>query len=164
MLFLRVNEEEVGSTIKIDPGKPIRLKLHAEAASAGTLDRLEVVAKGRVVKAVSLADSEGRLVADLEMTPSESGWLAARCFERPDATIRFAHTSPIYIQFGDRPSIVAEDARYFIAWIDREVEFYQKESRFRKPQDRAAMLSLFEEARQVYLDIARKEPKDGVMR
>ena len=98
MLFLRVNENEPGSTIRIEPGRPGSLRIEAEAASAGPQDRLEIVFKGRVVKTVLEPDATGRLMAAFTLNTDESGWLAARCFERPSSTIHFAHTSPVYVQ------------------------------------------------------------------
>ena len=48
---------------------------------------------------VNVCDAGGRLVTDFENEIRETGWVVARCFERPGATIRFAHTSPVYVQF-----------------------------------------------------------------
>jgi len=164
MLFLRLNGQEIGSTLRIPPGKARPLNVHAEAASNGSLERLEIIFRGRVLKTIHATNSKGRMVADFEMSPQESGWLAARCFERPAATIRFAHTSPIYIEVGNKSPVVAADVEYLIEWIDREVEFYQKETRFRKPEDRNALLSFFGAARRVYADLAAKNRNGSPVR
>jgi hypothetical protein len=155
-VFLRVNGEEPGNTIRIQPGKQGPLRVQADVMSAGLLDRLEIIFKGRVVKTIAEPDSKGRLVADFALNTDESGWLAARSFERPAATIRFAHTSPVFIQVGDKSPVVADDAQYFIRWIDREMDFYRKETRFKTPEHQAAMLSFFEEARRVYAGLIQK--------
>jgi acetyl esterase/lipase len=155
MLFLKVNGEEVGGSVKLSA--PSRLKIHAEASSAGSLDRMEILFKGRVVQTLTTLDAQGRLVADLESAVSESGWVAARCFERVGQTIRFAHTSPVYVEIKNSSPIVPQDAQYFIQWIDREMEFYRKEPRFSRPEDRAAMLQFFERARDVYSRLSAQE-------
>jgi hypothetical protein len=155
MLLLQVNGVGVGGTVKIEGGKG--LKARAEASSVGPLDRLDLIFKGRVVRTVTAPDPSGRLVAEFETSADERGWFAARCFERPTSTIRFAHTSPVYVDTGKGAATVAEDARYFVAWIDREMEFYRRETRFKRPEDRAAMLLFFESARRVYADLARGE-------
>jgi len=156
MLFLRVNEEEPGGILHLGNSQPERLKIRAEASSAGDLDRLEVLFKGRVIKTVNTLDASGRLVADLESEITETGWVVARCFERPGKTIRFAHTSPVYVQFPNDNGIVSEDARFLVDWIDRELKFYKNETRFRTPQDQAEMLRFFEKARSVYVKLAEQ--------
>ena len=155
MLLLQVNGVGVGGTVKIEGGKG--LKARAEASNVGPLDRLDLIFKGRVVRTVTAPDPSGRLVAEFETSADERGWFAARCFERPTSTIRFAHTSPVYVDTGKGAATVAEDARYFVAWIDREMEFYRRGTRFKRPEDHAAMLLFFESARRVYADLARGE-------
>ncbi|HVN82685.1 MAG TPA: alpha/beta fold hydrolase [Terriglobia bacterium] len=148
MLFLKVNGEEVGGFVKLSA--PSRLRIHAEASSEGKLDRMEILSEGRVIQTITTLDPQGRLVADFESAVSRSGWVAARCFEPVGQTIRFAHTSPIYVEMKNSSPIVPQDAQYFIHWIDREMEFYRNEPRFSHPEDRAAMLQFFESARDVY--------------
>jgi hypothetical protein len=84
-----------------------------------------------------------------------SRWVAARTFEKPAASIHFAHTSPVYVQVGDGHGIVLEDAKFFIDWIDREVNFYEGYSGFRSEQDRQAMLEIYRKARAVYVRLAK---------
>jgi len=130
-----------------------KVKIRAEARSLGPLDRVEVVWKGKVVKSVSHGDDPA--VADCELDANETGWVAARAFEKPAASIRFAHTSPVYVQVGDGRGIVPEDAKFFIDWIDREVNFYEGYSGFRSEQDRQAMLEIYRKARAVYVRLAK---------
>lgn len=160
MLFLTVNGREPGETIRL-PGqvalghsKARRLKVHVEASSAGPLDRVEVVWKGKIVKSVSPGNDPTRAVADCELAVNETGWVAGRAFETPAASIRFAHTSPVYVQVGNGRGIVPEDAKFFIDWIDREMKFYQGYSGFRSEQDRRAMLEMYRKARAVYEGLA----------
>jgi hypothetical protein len=155
MLFLKVNEEGLGSVVHLSSPQSSPLKIHAEASSAGDLDRLEVLFKGHVIKTVKSPEARGKLVADFESEIRETGWVVARCFERAGKTIRFAHTSPVYIQFEDDNGIVPSDAQFFVDWIDRELAFYKKETRFRSPREQAEMLHFFDQARAVYAKLAR---------
>jgi hypothetical protein len=150
MLFLEVNGQEPGAELHLPSRQPARIRLRAEALSSGSLQRLEILFKGRIIMTVPNPDGSGRLAADFESNVSETGWIVARCFEQPGKTIRFAHTSPVYIQFGQQSAIVREDAQFFIDWIDREIEFYRQERGFKQPEHRAEMLSFFEKARGVY--------------
>ena len=79
----------------------------------------------------------------------ETGWFVARAFEKPDRTIRFAHTSPVYVEIPGDTGVVREYAQ-FIDWIDREIGFFRNLPGFREPQHRDAMLTLFAAARRVY--------------
>ena len=138
------------------PGrKPEKLRIRAEAVTAGSLDRLEIIYKGRVIKTVASHRSSERLVADFEESFNETGWLASRCFERPGKTIRFAHTSPVYLQFGEGASAFSEDVRFFLDWMDRELAYYEKQPGFKAPQHQEEMLSFFRRAKAVYSKLIR---------
>jgi hypothetical protein len=166
MLFLTVDGHEPGETIHM-PRKPGggagksagRLSIHLEASSGGELARVEVVCKGKVIRTVTPADDPTHLRADFDIEATETGWLAARAFEKPNGAVRFAHTSPVYVQVGQEPGSVAEDARFFLTWIDRESRFYENLSGFRSDADRQAMLSLFRKARRVYERLAMPQGK-----
>jgi hypothetical protein len=158
MLFLTVNGQEPGGTITIPAGAgkaAKHLKIHAEASTAGELDRLEIVWNGQVVKSVAATGRAASSTADLELDAKESGWFAARTFEKSVPGVRFAHTSPVYVQAGTSRGVVAEDAQFFLDWIDREMKFYQSHPGFKAEPDRQAMLSLFRQARGVYARLAK---------
>jgi hypothetical protein len=53
------------------------------------------------------------------------------------------------------PASAADDARFFLDWIDREVRLYQASTGFRSEADRAAMLDFFAKGRAVYERLAR---------
>jgi hypothetical protein len=154
VLFLEANGKAPGHSLQFSGVHAAKIRVRAESSSPRAQDRLEILFKGRVIKTIGGAEPGGRLTADFEFAAEETGWIAARSFERAGETIRFAHTSPIYVGIAGRPGVVPEDARFFLKWIDREMEYYRKESRFRSEQDRLAMLSLFERARAVYEKMA----------
>jgi hypothetical protein len=159
MLFLTVDGHEPGESIEVraGAGKPAQpLKVRAEAISAGELDRLEIIWKGKIIKTVSATGSSFSLNAEVEVDPKETGWVAARAFERPLEKSRFAHTSPVYVRVGRDPGTVSEDAKYFLAWLDREIGFYENLAGFRSEADRRAMLEFFRQARAVYDRLAKR--------
>jgi len=147
MLFLSVDGKEPGESLRFESGRRRRVRVRAEASSATPLDRLEILSKGKVI---STASGAGKLSLDFEVETGGTGWIAARAFEKPDRTIRFAHTSPVYIEVPGDKGIVADDAKFFLEWIDRETAFYRGLPGFRDPAHRAAMLDLFDRARKVY--------------
>lgn len=152
MLFLRVNGQEPGAVLDLPAKRGGSVKVSAEAVSRSPMDRLEIVANGKVVNTVR---GTGRLVAKLDLPVEGTGWIAARAFEKLDHTIRFAHTSPVYLRMEGDAGIVKEDARFFLRWIDREIEFYGKAPGFREAAHRERMLALFRAAREVYQRLAQ---------
>src|SRR3989442_15031013 len=96
MLFLKVNGHEPGESITVTPPvagqKGVRLEVEAEASSAGELDRLEIVWKGKVVKTATADGHAPVLKASFALDAENSGWVAARAFEKPSGPVRFAHT------------------------------------------------------------------------
>ncbi len=158
MLFLSVNGHQPGDTIVMQHGKalaaPSGVKVRAEARSSGELDRLEIVWKGRVVKSVQPTGQAADLTAELDFDPGETGWIAARAFEKPREAAHFAHTSPVYVQVGQDRGLVANDAKFFVGWMDREIKFYENLAGFSSDSDRQATLALFKKARAVYVRLA----------
>lgn len=157
LLFLTVQGREPGDTVVLprSGANGARLKVHAEAHSAGYLDRLEIVWKGQIIKAVRGAAQTNSLAVDFETRANGGGWIAARAFERPAETVRFAHTSPVYVEALGDCGLVPEDAKFFLGWIDREARYYENLPAFRSQVDRETMLALFRQGRRVYERVAR---------
>ena len=147
MLFVTADGQEPGSELRIDPAHPVRI--HVEALTQRPLARLEIVSSGRVIRTVSAPDSAGRWVVEMEQAFSQNGWIVARAFEPVGKTIRFAHTSPIYVDVG-KPAPAGDDAKFFIDLIDRQIAFYIGNKDFRSRSHQDEMLALFRQAREVY--------------
>ena len=68
--------------------------------------------------------------------------------------MRFAHTSPVYVQVGRDDGVVAEDAKYLLGLIEQQIKFCETSSNFRSEADRQAMLAFFQKAAAVYTRLA----------
>ena len=152
MLFLTVDGQEPGAVLRFPPRTSTRIRIRAEAVSRNPLDRLEIIFKGKTVRTIR---GSGKLAVDFTMNVGETGWFAARAFEKLDRTIRFAHTSPVYVELAGDAGIVRDDAQFFLDWIDRETAFYRNASGFRDEAHREAMLAMFAAARRSYEQLAR---------
>lgn len=150
MVFFTVDGQEPGAILRFPKGSHQRVRILTEVSSSTSIDRLEILFKGRIL---STSRGPGAIRAEFETTITESGWLAARVFEKYDRTIRFAHTSPVYIEFDGDPGIMREDVQFLLDWLGREMRFYRDLDGFRDPAHRRAMLELFESARKVYADL-----------
>ena len=123
LLSFTVNGLDPGGDIRL-PAGGARLRVHASMTSIVPVDHLEVVSGGVVVATVPLAGDRTHASADLELPASESGWYTLRAWsDHATAPVLdiypFATTSAVYVTVGGAPIRSAEDARYFVAWIDR---------------------------------------------
>jgi hypothetical protein len=151
MLFLTVDGKQPGDVLRLAEKGRRSIRVHAQVSSQTPMDRLEVIFNGKTIRSI---EGSGKLEADFTVDVGHSGWFAARAFEKPDRTVRFAHTSPVYVEVPGQADVVADDAKFFVDWIDREIAFYRESSAFREPAHREAMLALFTAARQVYTSLA----------
>lgn len=150
MLRFSADDAEIGSSLTLPGPGSVTVRIRVE--SPVPLDRVEVVANGKVVKEIAL---EGDLLTaeyDGEVEVTEAGWIALRTHgpAHPDI-IRDpnAHTNPIWITMEDHPnSAASRDAAYFLKWIDRlEADL--------KTRDRIPTERLWDQVR-VQLEGARK--------
>lgn len=141
LLEFTVGDASVGDAVEAtgDAVVPVRIRADHDRP----VERVELVADGAVIAAAS-----GPLL-ETEVQLSGVRWLAARAFgsQAPGQTL--AHTSPIYVRGATIP--VAEDAAYFVTWIDELVaSVHEHPDRHPTDEARAAALALFAEARAVF--------------
>ncbi len=74
---------------------PLNVTLAVQARSQNPLDRIEIIYNGAVIRSFP-AGANAVFVTAVNLTITEPGWLAVRCFEAAGETIRLAHTSPFY--------------------------------------------------------------------
>lgn len=123
LLTFTVNGREPGGDVRLPAGRH-RLRIRAEMTSIVPVDRLEVVSGGIVVATIPLGGDRTRATAELDVAATGSGWYTLRAWS-DHATpplldiYPFATTSPVYLTVGDEPVRSPDDARYFLAWIDR---------------------------------------------
>ena len=85
----------------------------------------------------------------LTLDPGNHSWIAARCFLKSEGTVRFAHTSPIYLP---TQWDALADAQYFIDWIDDLiVQTNSDTKRFTDNSAKQENLALYREARNFYV-------------
>jgi len=158
MLFLSVDGHEPGDSIEVPQtaGRSRRVRVRAEAVSDGNLARLQIVWKGQVIKTVDATGDGQNLKADFEVDAPSSGWFAARAFEKPTQTVRFAHTSPVYVRVGKDDGHVAADAAYLLGMVEQQIKFCET-APYRSEADRQAMLAFFRQAAAVYARLVGKE-------
>ena len=107
MVTFTVNGQEAGSELKWEKGT-LQVTVEAEAESHVPMSSIELVVNGQVV-ATEKAKKDGkrvRLKKGLEVT--DSCWMAVRVRGEahrllPNDDALYAHTSPVYLSFKNRP-------------------------------------------------------------
>jgi Tol biopolymer transport system component len=124
------------------------------------VDHLEVVCNGKVVR--DLKTSGDRQSADVKGTIpiSQTGWCVLRASsDKPEHPVLddyvYATTSPIYVRVAGSVPKPAEDAAYFIAWIDRLAEAAKANRYWNTTAERASVLQMLDQARQVYVSVGK---------
>ena len=84
-----------------------------EAMSRDELDRVEIIANGKVLQSWRPASKSFRSKFKLDL--SGHSWVAARCYAKNDTTVRIGHTAPVKL---NGKWDAREDARYFREWIE----------------------------------------------
>jgi TolB protein len=154
LLGLEVEGKRPGDTVKLKAGKS-RVRVKAAVRSIVPVTDIELVFNGRVIERLP-ADSTGRGVDfDGSVAVPRSGWLLLRA-SNPIAqtlvqdTIPYGTTNPVWINAGAPAPAAAEEARYFVRWIDRIIQETGARTDFNTERERAATLEYLRSARAVF--------------
>lgn len=96
MLLLSVNGSLPGDTVRLSKPGTVHIDVKASSpAEMGSPEDLEVIAEGKVIKTVPLAQGkQSDLSASFDLPVTESKWLVARVKTSSGGV---AHTSPVYV-------------------------------------------------------------------
>jgi hypothetical protein len=154
LLELSVGGRGVGQELRLPAGSravDARVRLRSNVP----IDHLEVVANGQVVADVPLAGDRTRADTSLRLPLQGSGWFLLRA--RSDRAMYpvldlypYATTSPVYVIVAGAPLRSAEDAEYFIRWIDRVAATAEQSKDWNTDAERGAVLDLMRRAREEY--------------
>jgi dipeptidyl aminopeptidase/acylaminoacyl peptidase len=123
VLSFTLDGQEIGDEIALPAGEHT-LQARVSLRSLVPVEKLEIVSNGAVVATIPLGASGTRADATVPLLVAGSGWFTLRAWSakaiEPVLDIYpFATTSPVYVTVDGRPIRNAEDARYFVAWIER---------------------------------------------
>jgi hypothetical protein len=123
LLSFTLNDREAGEEIALPAGAH-RLTARVSLRSIVPVEKLEIVANGAVVETVPLDAGGTRADAAIDLPVTQSGWFTLRAWSSGAAEpvldiYPFATTSPVYVTVDGRPVRNADDARYFLRWIER---------------------------------------------
>jgi hypothetical protein len=149
LLALKVDGREPGDTLRLDRPKTVRIQ--ATGVGRHDFQRLQLVHNGRVIQTATAAKEGPGYAARLvrEVSVDGPGWFAVRI----DATTRnefdrqlYAHTSPVYVDFGGERLFDVEAARRLLLRLEEAEADIRGRGWFSTPQARARLLALYEDA------------------
>jgi hypothetical protein len=131
------------------------LKYSVRLQSIVPVDRLELVCNGRVVKsfAGSKPLSQGTFAGSIGV--ANSGWCLVRASSNAARhpvldNYVYATTSPVYVNVAGKRASSAQDAAYFVAWIDRVIESASTYPDWNNAGEQQGVLARLQEARAMY--------------
>ncbi len=160
LLTFTLGGREVGDAIDL-PAGPHRLELRATLRSIVPVDHFELVRNGEVVASLPL-DAGGTAGRASQVIPVErSGWYLVRAWNSKAThpvldVLPFATTTPITVTVAGEPVRSADDADYFIAWIDRLVQAATAHGGYNTGEEKASVLRLLADARAVFVERAAR--------
>jgi hypothetical protein len=154
----------IGSEIRLPAGSQ-RLSARVSLRSNVPIDHLEIIGNGKVVATIPLSGDKMSATDTVPVRVTESGWFVLRAYSDRAVTpvldlYPFGSTSPIYVQVGDQPVRSAEDAAYFVRWIERIEGTTRASSAWNSPAEQTAALRALTQARAVFQDRAALRRQD----
>jgi TolB protein len=154
LLGFSLGGKRLGEELKLPAGEGT-VKFKAWLRSIVPIDHLEVICNGRVARELKLnIDHESADVEDV-LPISQSGWCLLRAWsdkaEHPVLDIYpYATTSPIYVSVVGSPLRAPDDAKYFVAWIDRLSTAAKENQDWNNAAEKTSVLGMLDAARKIY--------------
>jgi hypothetical protein len=79
-----------------------------------------LVVNGKIVQSFEPGTDKSQIRTSRTISVTPGDWIAARCFEVNRSTVRFAHTSPVYV--GDTPRRDPDALARLRDWLDKYME------------------------------------------
>jgi TolB protein len=149
LVTLTVNGRDPGTEIKL-PFKANELTVRVTLRSPVPVERLELVANGKVVARLRATDTTFKLTVD------KPTWILARAWSaRPRLPVLdlypFGTTSPVYITMGNTPVSCGADAEYFLRWINLLSQRVRADTNWNTAAERESALSLISRAHEEFI-------------
>jgi len=134
------------------------------------MQRLEIVANGKVMAQVEKAEGVNELRLSQQVILSRSAWAATRVWgphhrfvmnepspalagslrEPLGTEVVLAHSSPVYVELAGKKIWSKADARYFEEWIEDLIADVRQRGVFHEEARRQEVIELFREAQRAY--------------
>ncbi len=149
MIDLRVDGTPMGGEIAL-PGNGGTVEVVATAESVWPLTAVELIVNGQRVTRQDAAGDRRTVAVKYDMKVEKSCWVAARCWGEyaTDAGPVMAHSSPVYIDVGNRCAFESTDGEYLLTHMEGGIAWAEKIGVFRDERTRARLIALFRQAQE----------------
>jgi len=160
LLEFSVAGHAIGDEIRLSAGSH-RLTARVGLRSNVAVDHLEIIGNGKVVASIALRGDRTAANDTISIPASTSGWYVLRAYsDRAELPVLdlypFASTSPIYVSVGDKPARSADDAAFFVRWIERIEAGTRASTAWNTPAEQAAVLRTLAVAKAVWQERAQQ--------
>ena len=148
LLTLTVDGKEIGDVLNLEQPKAVRVEI--TATGRHDFQKLELVQNGKVIQTETGKMKDGACTAKLarQVRLDEPAWFAARI----DSTAKneldrqlFAHTSPVYVDFGGKRVFEIEAARLMLRRLEEAKEEIRSRGKFGGDASRDRLLAIYDE-------------------
>jgi len=127
--------------------------------SSTEIERVEIIKDGEIVSTINPELENYSTHIETDISFSESGWIAARCFEKIKDNVRFAHSAPVFVNIQSKPFKPKKyAAQYFLSKTEELIATAQKEE-FETAEDRKAVMDVYNKGKEIYSDLLDKSAK-----
>ena len=153
ILGFELNESGPGSEIQFNE-KKIKVKYKGFMRSVIPMDNLEIISNGKVIKKIALKDDKTTSDFEGSILIDKSSWVLLRAWnDNAHQDIQdfypYATTSPVYIILNQHPVRSAQDATYFLQWINNVYQSASKQV-YLSESEKELTLNNINEARKVF--------------
>jgi len=154
LLDFTLDQAPIGAELRYAQA-PGTVAFRAHLQSLVAVDHLEVVCNGQVVRSLAVEAAGTRADVSGTLPLTGSGWCLLRAHSAGehypilDSTV-YATTSPVYITVAGQAPRSPQDARYFMAWMDRVLEAAGAHPSWNSAAEKARVLEQLRAARAVY--------------
>ncbi len=149
MIDLAVEGTPMGGEIAL-PGNGGTVEVVAAAESVWPLTAVELIVNGKRATRQDASGDRRTVTLSHELKVERSCWVAARCWGEyaTDAGPVMAHSSPVYIDVGNRCAFEPTEGEYLLTHLEGGIAWAEKIGVFRDEKTRARLIALFQQARE----------------
>jgi Tol biopolymer transport system component len=159
LLGFTLGDKVIGEELNLPAGEN-KIGFTAWLRSFVPVDHLELICNGNVMRDLKLNGNDQSVDENDTISISQTGWCVLRASsDKPEHPVLddyvYATTSPIYVRVAGSVPKPTADAAFFISWIDRLVETTKANKSWNTPAERASVLQMLDQARQVYVSLQK---------
>src|SRR4029077_19941556 len=162
LLDFSLGNVEVGGELNLEEAQE-NVPFRAQLQSIAPVDRVEVVCNGAVVKSLTGEDGSGdgptdKVYVSGTVPLKESGWCVLRASsDKAEYPVLdnyvYATTSPLYVTIGGKKPTSPEDAKYFVAWIERVMQETARYTDWNSTGEKEYVMGKLEEGKRVFEEL-----------